>query len=77
MQDSENQRLGVISENNKEIFGLNSQCTKLRAELEKSEATRQSIEYELSVARNSYNKERSIIIDKEKVSEEINKNLEG
>lgn len=77
LQDSESQRLDIISENNREIFSLNSQCTKLRADLEKSEAVRQSIEYELTVAKNSFNKERNIFIEKGKVLEEINKNLEG
>ncbi len=77
MQDSETQRLEVISENNKEIFGLNSQCTKLRAELEKSEAIRQSIEYESSVSKTSLSKERSINSGKEKLCEEIQRNLEG
>ena len=49
----------------------------MRAELEKSEALRQSIEYETSVAKNTLNKERSINMEKEKYSEEMIKSLEG
>jgi hypothetical protein len=53
LNESESQRLVVISENNKIIFGLNSQCTKMRADLEKSEALRQSLEYETSLLKGS------------------------
>ena len=45
--------------------------------MEKSEAIRQSIEYESSVSKTNLSKERSITSGKEKLCEEIQRNLEG
>jgi hypothetical protein len=50
---------------------------KLRNELEKSEALRQNLEYELSLLKCSFNKEKQAFNGKESLLEEINKNFEG
>ena len=49
----------------------------MRNELEKSEALRQNIEYELSLTKCNFNKEKQAFNEKEKLHEEINKNFEG
>jgi predicted nucleic acid-binding Zn-ribbon protein len=77
LQDSEGQRFLSMSETNREIFNLNAQVTKIRSELEKSEALRQALEYELTMNKSSVQKERTICYEKEKMLEDINKNLEG
>lgn len=77
LHESENQRLELISQNNKEAFSLNTQFSKVRNELEKSEATRQNLEYELSLMKSNFNKDKQAYIDKEKMLDEINKNFEG
>jgi hypothetical protein len=77
LHESENQRLELISQNNKEAFSLNTQFSKVRNELEKSEATRQNLEYELSLMKSNFNKDKQAYTDKEKMLDEINKNLEG
>lgn len=77
LQDSEGQRFLSMSETNKEIFNLNSHVTKIRSELEKSEALRQALEYELTMTKSSVQKERNICYEKEKMLEDINNSLEG
>lgn len=77
LHESENQRLELISQNNKETFNLNTQYSKIRNELEKSEALRQNLEYELSLMKCNFNKEKQAYSDKEKMHEEVNTNLEG
>ena len=64
----------LISQNNKEVFNLNTQFTKLRNELEKSEAQRQTLEYELTLARNSLYKANN---EREKYAQETSKKYEG
>ncbi len=76
LQDSENQRLELISQSNKETFNLNTQLAKLRAEYEKSEAQRQTLEYELTLAKTYCNKEKQSAVDKEKMSEELTKSFQ-
>ena len=73
LQDSENQRLELISSSNREIFSLTTQFTKLRSDYEKNEAIRRSLEYELTYAKNSLNKEKNLISEKDKLSEENSK----
>ena len=77
LQDSESQRLNLISQSNKESFALNTKFAKLRTDFEKSEASRQTLEYELSLAKTNYNKEKLISSEKEKMLEEISKNYQG
>ena len=77
MHESENQRLELISQNNKETFELNTKYAKIRNELEKSETLRQNLEYELSVSKCNSNREKNQSSEKEKLLEEINKNFEG
>ena len=73
LHDSENQRLELISSSNREIFSLTTQFTKLRSDYEKNEAIRRSLEYELTYAKNSLNKEKNLISEKDKLSEENSK----
>ncbi|CAF0937281.1 unnamed protein product [Brachionus calyciflorus] len=73
LQDSENQRLELISSTNKEIFSLTTQFTKLRSDYEKNEAIRRSLEYELTIVKNSLNKEKNLTTEKDKLCEENNK----
>jgi hypothetical protein len=74
---SEKHRLELTSQNNKEIFAINTQYAKLRSEFEKNEAYRQTLEYELTLAKSNSNKEKQLASDKEKTFEEITKNLKG
>jgi hypothetical protein len=76
LHESENQRLELISQNNRETFNLNTQLAKLRADYEKNEAQRQTLEYELTLAKTSCNKEKQTAVDKEKVSEELTKSFQ-
>ena len=77
LQESETQRLELISQNNKESFSLNTKYAKLRTDFEKSEAARQTLEYELSLAKTNFNKEKQVGLDKERMLEEISKNYQG
>lgn len=77
LHESENQRLELISLNNKETFTLNTQYSKCRNELEKSEALRQNLEYELSLLKCNFSKEKQNFAEKERMMEEININFEG
>ena len=74
LQESENNRLELISQNNKETFSLNSKFTTCRKELEKSEALRHSLEYELSVAKSQLNKAHS---EKDKCLHDVIKRSDG
>lgn len=56
---------------------MNTQFTKLRSEFERNEAIRQTLEYELSLAKNNYNKEKQISSDKEKMLDELTKAFQG
>jgi len=76
LQESENQRLELISQSNKETFNLNTQLAKLRADYEKNEAQRQTLEYELTLAKTSCNKEKQSNVEKEKASEELTKSFQ-
>ena len=76
-QLSEKQRLELISQTNKETFTINTQYAKLRSEFEKNEAIRQTLEYELSLAKSSFNKEKQLALDKERTLEEITKHFQG
>ena len=76
-QLSEKQRLELISQNNKETFAINTQYAKLRSDFEKNEAHRQTLEYELTLAKSNLNKEKQLASEKEKSFEEITKNLKG
>ncbi len=75
--DSENQRLELISQTNNETFNLTTKFAKARNELEKSEALRQDLEYQLSLIKCSHSREKSHSSGKEKMLEDINKGLEG
>lgn len=77
LQESETQRLELISQTNKESFSLNTKYAKLRTDFEKSEAARQTLEYELSLAKTNFNKEKQVGLDKERMLEEISKNYQG
>ena len=77
LQDSESQRLNLISQNNKESFALNTKFAKLRTDFEKSEATRQTLEYELSLAKANFGKEKQASSEKERMLEELSKNYQG
>ena len=74
--DSENQRLELISQTNTETFNLTTKFARARNELEKSEALRQDLEYQLSMIKCSQSREKSHSSGKEKMMEEINKNFE-
>jgi hypothetical protein len=76
-QLSEKQRLELISQNNKEIFAINTQYAKLRSEFEKNEAHRQTLEYELTLAKSNLNKEKQLASDNKKSFEEMAKNFKG
>lgn len=76
LHDSEAQRLELISQNNKEVFALNTQFAKARNELEKSETMRQNLEYEMSVLKCGETRDKKHNLDKEKMMEEIQKNFE-
>ena len=67
----------ILSQSNKESFTLNTKFAKLRTDFEKSEASRQTLEYELSLAKTNYGKEKQLNIEKEKMLEEISKNYHG
>ncbi len=56
---------------------MNTKFAKLRTDFEKSEASRQTLEYELSLAKTNYNKEKQLNLEKEKMLEEISKNYQG
>lgn len=76
LHDSEAQRLELISQNNREVFALNTKFAKARNELEKSETTRQNLEYELSVLKCGETRDKKHNLDKEKMMEEIQKSFE-
>ncbi len=77
LHESEHQRLELISQNNKELFELNTKYARTRNELEKSETQRQNLEYELSVSKCNFTREKNQFVEKEKMLEEISKNFEG
>ncbi len=75
--DSENQRLELISQTNTDTFNLTTKFARARNELEKSEALRQDLEYQLSMLKCSQSREKRHNSGKEKMLEDINKNFEG
>ena len=54
---------------------LDSEVTKLRAQLERGEAVRQSLEFELAKARKVNSYEKKSVIDRENLIAEINDNM--
>ncbi len=77
LNESETQRLELISQMNKETFSLSSQMTKLRSDYEQSQAVRQELEYQLAFFKNSLNKEKQIGHERDQISKEVIKKLEG
>lgn len=77
LHESENQRLELISQNNKEAFELNTKFAKVRNELEKSETLRQNLEYELSVMKCNNTREKNSLSEKEKALEDMKKSFES
>ncbi|XP_070542624.1 coiled-coil domain-containing protein 171-like isoform X2 [Ptychodera flava] len=61
----ERDKVELTSSNNDEVSKLHSQNAKLRAQLEKGEATRQSLQYELTVARKNVSQEQRLSTEKE------------
>lgn len=77
LHESENQRLELTSQNNKEQFELNTKFAKVRNELEKSETVRQNLEYELSVMKCNNTREKNSLSEKERMLEDMNKTFEN
>lgn len=73
LQESENQRLELISSSNREIFDVTTQFTKLRSDYEKNEACRRSLEYELTLCKNNLSKEKHVNAEKDKFCDENTK----
>ena len=55
-----------------QVSRLDSEVTKLRAQLEKGEAVRQNLEYELSKARRDINKEKRNVSERDTLLTEVN-----
>ncbi|KAM8960516.1 LOW QUALITY PROTEIN: coiled-coil domain-containing protein 171 [Pelodytes ibericus] len=53
-----NENLDLISQHNKELTASESQCARLRSEVEKGKAVHQNLMYELEVTRKQYSEER-------------------
>ena len=77
LYESETKRLVLISESNKETFRLNSELTRVRKDLEKSEALRQTLEKELASAKTIQMKERIALQEKDRTFLEANRLAEG
>ncbi|XP_063151113.1 coiled-coil domain-containing protein 171 [Candoia aspera] len=58
LHQAKKEKLDITTKHNAELSNYESQIAKLRAEVEKGEAFRQSLEYELAVARKEYGIER-------------------
>nr|XP_033776299.1 coiled-coil domain-containing protein 171 isoform X2 [Geotrypetes seraphini] len=54
----EKEKLDITAKHNEEVFKCETHITKLRSQVEKGEATRQRLEYELAVTRKDANAER-------------------
>lgn len=77
LYESETKRLELISESNKETFKLNSELTRVRKDLEKSEALRQTLEKELASVKTTQMKERIAMQEKDRTFLEANRLAEG
>ncbi|XP_054842104.1 coiled-coil domain-containing protein 171 isoform X2 [Eublepharis macularius] len=64
LHQAKKEKLDLIAEHNEELSKCVSQIAKLRAEVEKGEAVRQSLEYELAIARKEVGLERYSSEDK-------------
>ncbi|XP_013378672.1 coiled-coil domain-containing protein 171-like [Lingula anatina] len=71
----EKERLEFTSRSNEQTADLESQVAKFRAQLEKGEATRQSLEFELAKARREAAQERRSAEDREAMMSSINDNM--
>lgn len=60
-----------------QISELESQVAKLRSQLEKGEATRQNLEFELTKCQREINHQRSLAYDKESELSEVKDHLQG
>lgn len=60
-----------------QISELESQLAKLRSQLEKGEATRQNLEFELTKCQREMNHQRSAVYDKESELSEVKDHLQG
>ncbi|XP_063955976.1 coiled-coil domain-containing protein 171-like isoform X1 [Lytechinus pictus] len=65
LNDSEREKLELTTAFNSENSDLQAQIAKLRAQLEKGEADKQNVEYELAVARQSVSREKMGASEKE------------
>ncbi|CAD5122498.1 DgyrCDS10922 [Dimorphilus gyrociliatus] len=74
--DLERERVDTFSKNNEELGDALNDVAKIRAQLEKSEATRQSSEYEMTKLMRDLNNEKRANVDKEKVLTELNENMQ-
>lgn len=77
LYDSEAKRLELISVNNQETFRLNSELTRVRKELEKSEALRQTLENELASMKTIQMRERVVIQEKDRALIDVTRLAEG
>ncbi|XP_044283522.1 coiled-coil domain-containing protein 171-like isoform X1 [Varanus komodoensis] len=64
LHQAKKEKLDITAKHNAELSNYESQIAKLRAEVEKGEALRQSLEYELAVARKEVGLERYSSEDK-------------
>jgi hypothetical protein len=76
-QESEHQRLELISQTNRDSFTLNSQFSKLRCDYEKSQAGREELEYQLAMTKNCLSKAKQASTERDAFCKEVNKKLEG
>lgn len=77
LNESETQRLELISLSNRETFSFSAEIAKLRKELEKSEAIRQNLEMDCATLKSIHNKEKYLSIEKERIIQENTKFFEG
>uniref|UniRef100_K1QJZ5 Uncharacterized protein C9orf93 n=1 Tax=Magallana gigas TaxID=29159 RepID=K1QJZ5_MAGGI len=73
----EKERLEAATRSNAEISELESQLAKLRSQLEKGEATRQNLEFELTKCQREINHQRSAVYDKESELSEVKDHLQA
>lgn len=73
----EKERLEAATRSNAEISELESQLAKLRSQLEKGEATRQNLEFELTKCQREMNHQRSAVYDKESELSEVKDHLQA
>jgi len=60
-----------------QIMGLQSQIAKLRSTVEKGEANRQKLEYDLAVANRSANQDKRATVEREAALQKTNASLKG